>query len=206
MTFIKIVMSWRKPYPLSRKMQQNCLLNTEHVFVFPVSARSALDEELSASLESGEVLSPSNSYWRSSSFHELANFLYSFLDGSTGNGMERMKLKLQTPVSIAERKSRNSWETRHTFCQTSLNELVDGVRNYGTKMENESITWGRQALSLIDSTQSRVMKLVESTLQLSNFDIAAYYVLKGEKTTTLSATSKIQNDVISPALVDALHV
>lgn len=55
----------------------------------------------------------------------------------------------------------------------------------------------------IDSTQSRIMKLVESTLQLSNFDIAAYYVLKGEKTTTLSATSKIQNDIISPALSDA---
>lgn len=55
----------------------------------------------------------------------------------------------------------------------------------------------------IDSTQSRIMKLVESTLQLSNLDIAAYYVLKGEKTTTLSATSKIQNDIISPALADA---
>lgn len=54
----------------------------------------------------------------------------------------------------------------------------------------------------IDSTQSRIMKLVESTLQLSNLDIAAYYVLKGEKTTTLSATSKIQNDIISPALAD----
>lgn len=55
----------------------------------------------------------------------------------------------------------------------------------------------------IDSTQSRIIKLVESTLQLSNFDIAAYYVLKGEKTTTLSATAKIQNDIISPALADA---
>ncbi|XP_038887624.1 probable transmembrane GTPase FZO-like, chloroplastic [Benincasa hispida] len=185
------------------------LLNTEHVFVFPVSARSALDEKLSASLESGEVLSPSNSYWRSSSFHELENFLYSFLDGSTSNGMERMKLKLQTPVSIAERLL-SAAETLvrqdiHFAKQdlASLNELVDGVRNYGTKMENESITWRRQASSLIDSTQSRIMKLVESTLQLSNFDIAAYYVLKGEKTTTLSATSKIQNDIISPALADA---
>ncbi|CAK9323460.1 unnamed protein product [Citrullus colocynthis] len=185
------------------------LLNTEHVFVFPVSARSALDEKLYASLEGGEVLSPSNSYWRSSGFHELENFLYSFLDGSTSNGMERMKLKLQTPVSIAERL----FSAAETLVRqdirfakqdlASLNELVDGVRNYGTKMENESITWRRQAVSLIDSTQSRIIKLVESTLQLSNFDIAAYYVLKGENTTTLSATAKIQNDIISPALADA---
>ncbi|KAG7036365.1 putative transmembrane GTPase FZO-like, chloroplastic [Cucurbita argyrosperma subsp. argyrosperma] len=185
------------------------LLNTEHVYVFPVSARSALEEKLCASLDSGEPLSPSNSYWRSSSFNELENFLYSFLDGSTSNGMERMKLKLQTPVSIAERLL-SAAETLvrqdiHFSKQdlASLNELVEGVTNYGTKIETESITWRRQALSLIDSTQSRIMKLVESTLQLSNFDIAAYYVLKGEKTTTPSAVSKIQNDIISPALSDA---
>ena len=55
----------------------------------------------------------------------------------------------------------------------------------------------------IDSTQSRIMKLTESTLQLSNVDIAAYYVLKGEKSSTASATLKIPNDIISLALSDA---
>ncbi|KAG7011236.1 putative transmembrane GTPase FZO-like, chloroplastic, partial [Cucurbita argyrosperma subsp. argyrosperma] len=185
------------------------LLNAEHVCVFPVSARSALEEKLSASLESGEALSLSNSYSRSSSFHELENFLYSFLDGSTSNGMERMKLKLQTPVSIAERLlSAAETLVRQDIRLAkqdlaSLNELVDGVKNYGTKMENGSITWRRQAFSLIDSTQSRIMKLIESTLQLSNVDIAAYYVLKGEKTSTASATLKIPNDIISLALSDA---
>ena len=131
------------------------LLNTEHVYVFPVSARSALEEKLCASLDSGEPLSPSNSYWRSSSFNELENFLYSFLDGSTSNGMERMKLKLQTPVSIAERLL-SAAETLvrqdiHFSKQdlALLNELVDGVTNYGTKIETESITWRRQALSLV---------------------------------------------------------
>ncbi|XP_023553753.1 probable transmembrane GTPase FZO-like, chloroplastic isoform X1 [Cucurbita pepo subsp. pepo] len=185
------------------------LLNAEHVCVFPVSARSALEEKLSASLESGEALSLSNSYSRSSSFHELENFLYSFLDGSTSNGMERMKLKLQTPVSIAERLLSAAETLVRQDIQlakqdlASLNELVDGVKNYGTKMENESITWRRQAFSLIDSTQSRIMKLTESTLQLSNVDIAAYYVLKGEKSSTASATLKIPNDIISLALSDA---
>lgn len=131
------------------------LLNTEDVFVFPVSARSALEEKLSSSLDSGEVSSPSNSYWRSSSFYELENFLYSFLDGSTSNGMERMKLKLQTPVSIAERllsAAETLVRQDIRFAKqdlASLNELVDGVRNYGTKMESESVTWRRQALSLV---------------------------------------------------------
>lgn len=131
------------------------LLNTEHVFVFPVSARSALEAKLSASLDGGEVSLPSNSYWSSSSFDELENFLYSFLDGSTSNGTERMKLKLQTPVSIAERllsAAETLVRQDIRFAKqdlASLNELVDGIRNYGTKMESESITWRRQALSLV---------------------------------------------------------
>lgn len=131
------------------------LLNTEHVLVFPVSARSALEAKLSASLDSGEVLSLSNSHWRSSSFHKIESFLYSFLDGSTSNGKERMKLKLQTPVSIAERllsAAETLVRQDIRFAKqdlASVNELVDDVRNYGMKMESESITWRRQALSLV---------------------------------------------------------
>ncbi|XP_031744115.1 probable transmembrane GTPase FZO-like, chloroplastic isoform X2 [Cucumis sativus] len=151
------------------------LLNTEHVFVFPVSARYALDEKLSATLESGEVLSPSSSYWRSSSFHELENFLYSFLDGSTSNGKERMKLKLQTPVSIAERllsAAETLVRQEIRFAKqdlASLNELVDGVRNYGLKMENESIIWRRQALSL------KLLQDYESWLQSGNANEGTVY-------------------------------
>lgn len=54
----------------------------------------------------------------------------------------------------------------------------------------------------IDNTKSRVIELILATLQLSNLDLAASYAFKGEKSTTLPATSRIQNDVIGPAIVD----
>lgn len=50
----------------------------------------------------------------------------------------------------------------------------------------------------IETTKSRVVELVEATMQLSNLDIIASYVFKGEKQ-TMPATSRIQNDIIGPA-------
>lgn len=54
----------------------------------------------------------------------------------------------------------------------------------------------------IDNTKSRVIDLIQATLQLSNLDLVASYAFKGEKSTTLAPTSRIQNDVIGPALID----
>lgn len=58
-------------------------------------------------------------------------------------------------------------------------------------------------MSLIDATKSRVLELIESTLQLSNLDLVASYIFRGEKSATMPATIKIQNDIIGPALTDA---
>ena len=55
----------------------------------------------------------------------------------------------------------------------------------------------------IDATKCRVLELIESTLQLSNLDLVASYVFRGEKSATMPATLKIQNDIIGPALTDA---
>lgn len=54
----------------------------------------------------------------------------------------------------------------------------------------------------IDSTKSRVVKLIESTLQISNLDIVASYVFRGEKSAAMPSTSRIQHDIIGPALLD----
>ncbi|KAM2142862.1 hypothetical protein ACFX1Q_008949 [Malus domestica] len=52
------------------------LLNTEHVTLFPVSARSALEAKLSASMFGKDYaeLSVSDAQWKSSNFSELENF------------------------------------------------------------------------------------------------------------------------------------
>ncbi|KAA8543233.1 hypothetical protein F0562_021272 [Nyssa sinensis] len=188
------------------------LLNAEHVTLYPVSARSFLESKLSASSDvekEHDELSAIDSHWTACSFHELEKFLYSFLDGSTSAGIERMKLKLETPIRIAEQllsacQKLVRQEYQHAKQDlTSVNELVSSVKDYAMKMETNSLSWKRQALSLIDSTQLRVVKLIESTLQLSNLDLVASFVLKGEKSTHMLATSSIQNDIISPALFDA---
>ena len=54
----------------------------------------------------------------------------------------------------------------------------------------------------IDSTQARIFKVIESTLQLSNLDLVASYAFK-EKSAPMPATSNVQNNIIGPALSDA---
>ncbi|KAK1561189.1 hypothetical protein Q3G72_035297 [Acer saccharum] len=188
------------------------LLNIENVTVYPVSARSALEAKLSASSTVGKdcrELSVNDSHWETNSFDKLEKFLYSFLDGSSSTGMDRMKLKLETPIRIAERLLSSCETLVRQDCQyakqdlTSANKMVDNVKDYAMKIESESITWRRQSLSLIDATKSRVVELIESTLQLSNLDLVASYVLRGEKSATMPATSRIQHDIIGPALLDA---
>ncbi|RDY12542.1 putative transmembrane GTPase FZO-like, chloroplastic, partial [Mucuna pruriens] len=184
------------------------LLNTEDVILYPVSARSALEAKLMATPNVGrlnEELSISDSHYGAGSFFELENFLYSFLDGSTIPGMDRMRLKLETPVGIADRLI-SACETLVTqdyrYAKqdlTAVQDVVNSVKDFALNMEIESLSWRRQTLSLIETTKSRVVELVEHSLQLSNFDIIASYAFKGEKN-AMPTTSRIQNDIIGPAV------
>ncbi|KAK8340096.1 hypothetical protein V6Z12_A08G079500 [Gossypium hirsutum] len=191
------------------------LLNTEDVTLYPVAARLVLEEKLSATSDDGKkyreiVFTESN--WKTSSFYKLENFLYSFLDGSTSRGMERMKLKLGTPIAIAERILSACETLNRKDCESaeqdlsSANEIIDSVKEYVIKMENESISWRRRTLSAIDATKSRTLELIESTLQLSNLDVVASFLLKGESSTTLPATSRIQNEILGPAIADTQNL
>ena len=133
-------------------------LNTEHITLYPVSARSALEAKLSASFDTenelGE-LSVSDSHWKTRSFYKLEKFLYSFLDGSTNTGVERIKLKLGTPIGIAERLLSASETLVQEDCRyakqdlASVNDIVGSVKDYAVKMESESISWRRKTLSLV---------------------------------------------------------
>uniref|UniRef100_A0A2P2LGQ6 Dynamin N-terminal domain-containing protein n=1 Tax=Rhizophora mucronata TaxID=61149 RepID=A0A2P2LGQ6_RHIMU len=133
-------------------------LNTEDVLLYPVSARSALEAKLLSFSNTGidgREPSASESHWKVSNFSEFEKFLYSFLDGSTRMGMERMKLKLETPIAIAERLLSACETLVKEDCQKAfqdlkfVTELVDSVQDYATKMENESIYWRRKTLSLV---------------------------------------------------------
>lgn len=55
----------------------------------------------------------------------------------------------------------------------------------------------------IKFTKLRAIKVVESTLQLSNIDIVASYVFKREKSAPMPVVSTVQNDIIGPAVSEA---
>lgn len=54
----------------------------------------------------------------------------------------------------------------------------------------------------INSAQARVVRLVESTLQLSNVDLVATYVFRGENSTQMPATISVQNDILGQAVLE----
>ncbi|KAK6141402.1 hypothetical protein DH2020_024850 [Rehmannia glutinosa] len=77
------------------------MLNAEQVTLYPVSARSALEAKLSAfsGLEKQEQFL-NTLYPGANNFADLEKYLYSFLDASTDNGIERIKLKLETLLRL----------------------------------------------------------------------------------------------------------
>nr|CAB3461600.1 unnamed protein product [Digitaria exilis] len=192
------------------------LLNTEDVTLFPVSSRAALEAKLSYSKNSGgkhlmEAMF-SDPRWRSSKFYELEDYLMSFLDSSTENGKERVRLKLETPIGIADRLL--------TSCQrlvkleyeravddlTSIRDLVSGANNYAAKLEADSNSWQKQISSLvsIERAKGRSVTIMESILQLSNIDLIFTYTVKGKTGSSTRATSFVQNDILTPAFDDAV--
>lgn len=188
------------------------LLSIEDIRLYPVSARSALEAKISASNYSGanydEILA-NDPRWTASRFYELEKFLFSFLDGSTDTGMERMRLKLETPISIADRLLnscvrfvRQDYENASQDL-ISMKELVSTVDACTMKMESASSSWRKQSVSPIETAKARAIKLVESTLRLSNIDLIFTYAFKGEKSNPLPVTSTIQDEIINPALNDA---
>ncbi|CAA0159656.1 putative transmembrane GTPase FZO-like protein [Arabidopsis thaliana] len=188
------------------------LLNTENVILYPVSARSALEAKLStASLVGRDDLEVSDpgSNWRVQSFNELEKFLYSFLDSSTATGMERIRLKLETPMAIAERLLSSVEALVRQDCLAaredlaSADKIISRTKEYALKMEYESISWRRQALSLINNARLQVVDLIGTTLRLSSLDLAISYVFKGEKSASVAATSKVQGEILAPALTNA---
>ena len=97
----------------------------------------------SASSDSGKEYSEllvSESHLKFTRFYKLKQ-LYNFLDA----GMERIRLKLETPIVIAERLLSACETLVNQDCQyakqdlTSATEIIDSVKEHATEMENEHL-------------------------------------------------------------------
>ncbi|EPS74309.1 hypothetical protein M569_00446, partial [Genlisea aurea] len=176
------------------------MLNAENVTLFSVSSRIALEAKLSGF---------SGPYPGFNKFDVLEKYLYSFLDPSTSNGVERIKLKLETPVKIAQQIMNSSRKLAEEELQrakedlVSVNDIFASVEEYALKMEGESISWKRKISSLIDNAVARAIKLVESSLKLSNVDIVTSYILSREKYVQMPVSLSLQNEVMAPAFSEA---
>lgn len=134
------------------------LLNAEEVTLFPVSARSALEAKLSLPFPdqtNNEHVLINHPQWGSSKFQDFQSYLLSFMDASTANGKERIRLKMETPVGIAnrvlsscERFVKIEFENAVGDLK-SIDDLVDSVEEYSLKLEAESNRWKKQILSLV---------------------------------------------------------
>ncbi|XP_042392616.1 probable transmembrane GTPase FZO-like, chloroplastic isoform X2 [Zingiber officinale] len=191
------------------------LLNSEDIRLFPVSARSALDAKLSSSSYSAvkyEEALFSDSRWMSSQFYELEKFLFSLLDGTTESGLERVKLKLETPLAIADKLLSSCQALVKQEYEIASEDLISiagilsSVKDYSAKIESESVTWRKSITSAVETAKSRALKLTDSLLRLSNIDLIPTYALKTERAGSTFATSTFQNDIINPALSDAQRV
>lgn len=55
----------------------------------------------------------------------------------------------------------------------------------------------------IDNARLQVVDLIGTTLRLSSLDLAISYVFKGEKSASVAATSKVQGEILAPAISNA---
>ncbi|XLS80928.1 hypothetical protein HN51_046759 [Arachis hypogaea] len=102
-------------------------------------------------------------------------------------------------VPTTNEKEMTIVDTPGTNDLAAVNDIVNSVNDFAMDIETESLSWRRQTSCLIETTKSRVVELIEATLLLSNLDIVASYAFKGEKS-TMAATSRIQNDILGPAV------
>lgn len=77
------------------------------------------------------------------------------MDASTANGKERIRLKMETPVGIANRVLSSCERFVKIELENavgdlkSIDDLVDSVEEYSLKLEAESNRWKKQILSLV---------------------------------------------------------
>ncbi|KAH9315399.1 hypothetical protein KI387_024026, partial [Taxus chinensis] len=187
------------------------LLSTEQIILYPVSSRSALEAKIAATTGDGgvdlEILSKDPN-WIISGFSALEDFIFDFLDGSSDSGAEKVRLKLETPIGIATtllaatEKQISAESTKANADLMSLKEYIGKLKQYQQLMENDSFSWRKQVLSVIEAAKYRAENTVESILRVSNVEIAAEYILRGDRLGSMPAISIFETEVVGSAVLD----
>jgi hypothetical protein len=171
------------------------LLGLESPPVLPVSSRSALRAKLEASggVPGGGVLGSMEDEqlgtkpdWLSSGFQEFERFMLDFLVGSGGSGQqggEGLRLKMQTPLAVADAlmaACRQQLASEAAAVKQELAALMQ-VRNqllrFSREVERDSEAQRQACGKAMGGVVQRAEKFVDRTLQLSNVAALSTYLL-----------------------------
>lgn len=187
------------------------LLSVDQITLYPVSSRNALEAKIAATREDGKIdlhILSKDPKWIYSGFSELENYIFSFLDASTNMGAERVRLKLETPIGISTALLGATEE--HIITESAkanaqlmtIKENIVKLKQYRQLMENDSISWRKRILSVIEDANKCTEKIIDSILRISNVEVAAEYILKGDRPGSIPVISSFENEVIDSALLD----
>jgi len=164
------------------------LLGVDDASVLPVSSRSALAAKLDAgSRGTAGVLSTidderlaSSEAWARSGYPELESFLLRFLVGSEEQAGESIRLKLQTPLAIADAllgASEQQLLGDLSSAEKDLKalEMVEAqLGAFRAEMDRDSAIQRESVQRLVRSAVGRAEGIVDRELQLSSSSLSTY--------------------------------
>lgn len=184
------------------------LLQLDSPAVLPISGRSALKAKLSCgSGQSGGVLDSweddllaGQPAWQQSRFGEFEKFIYDFLVGSEAaaggaggslRGGEGLRLKLQTPLFVADalmEAARGRLEAQTAAAKrelASLESVRQQLARFKVEMVKDADAQRQVCKDMVAEAVSRNNKFVDKTLQLSNLPALSGYLFGGSSASNI---------------------
>jgi len=169
------------------------LLGVDSPVVLPLSSRNALQAKLDAgSAAAGGLLSSMDDQqlatspaWATSGFSELESFLLSFLVGDPGKASESVRLKLETPLSVADALlgvSRQQLKGDLASAEKDLEALLmveQQLASFRAEMERDSAVQQERIQKLVRSAAAKTEALIDRELQLSSGNLTSYLFAGG---------------------------
>nr|ABR16920.1 unknown [Picea sitchensis] len=84
----------------------------------------------------------------------------------------------------------------------TIKENIEKLKQYQQMMENDSISWRKRILSVIEDANKCAEKIIDSILRISNVEVAADYILKGDRSGFIPVISSFESEVVGSALLD----
>lgn len=171
------------------------LLNLTEAFVWPVSARKALDAKMAIGDSSFGGLYPNSRSteldqdrrWNSSKFAKLESFISEFFMASNGGAAsaESVRLKLQTPLYVADAlldASRRQLMNERIAAENDVaasREVAIQLTQFEREMRRDSSVQQNVVKSVLEKLTARAEAFIDETLLVSNFFTLRGYLSDG---------------------------